>query len=166
MPLVSILSDHVPLLISSKQLNIHVGNISLMDQFEWDLSEPLNSPEEFALSLCSDLGLGGEFATAIAYSIRGQLNWHSKTYAFSEAPLPSVETAIRSGTDVDNWGPYLETLTDAEMEKKLRDQDRNTRFVLYCICFFLTVTSPIMYQWIELTSTLIFLQFWQLLSRC
>lgn len=109
------------------KLNIHVGNISLMDQFEWDLSEPLNTPEEFALSLCSDLGLGGEFATAIAYSIRGQLSWHSKTYAFSEAPLPTIETPIRSGTDVDNWGPYLETLTDAEMEKKLRDQDRNTR---------------------------------------
>ena len=107
-----------------------MGNISLMDQFEWDLSEPLNTPEEFALSLCSDLGLGGEFATAIAYSIRGQLSWHSKTYAFSEAPLPTIETPIRSGTDVDNWGPYLETLTDAEMEKKLRDQDRNTRFVL------------------------------------
>ena len=106
-----------------------MGNISLMDQFEWDLSEPLITPEEFALSLCSDLGLGGEFATAIAYSIRGQLSWHSKTYAFSEAPLPTIETPIRSGTDVDNWGPYLETLTDAEMEKKLRDQDRNTRFV-------------------------------------
>ncbi|KAM7443546.1 SWI SNF [Porites harrisoni] len=109
------------------KLNIHVGNISLMDQFEWDLSEPQNTPEQFALSLCSDLGLGGEFATAIAYSIRGQLSWHSKTYAFSEAPLPTIESPIRSGTDVDNWGPYLETLTDAEMEKKLRDQDRNTR---------------------------------------
>lgn len=36
---------------------------------------------------------------------------------------------MRSGTDVDNWGPYLETLTDAEMEKKLRDQDRNTRYI-------------------------------------
>lgn len=149
--LVSILSDPIPLLISFKQLNIHVGNISLMDQFEWDLSEPLNSPEEFALSLCSDLGLGGEFATAIAYSIRGQLNWHSKTYAFSEAPLPSVETAIRSGTDVDNWGPYLETLTDAEMEKKLRDQDRNTRFVLYCICFFSYsfITNYVSMDWID-----------------
>jgi len=41
--------------------------------------------------------------------------------------LPTIETPTRSGTDVDNWGPYLETLTDAEMEKKLRDQDRNTR---------------------------------------
>jgi hypothetical protein len=26
-------------------------------------------------------GLGGEFVTAIAYSIRGQLAWHQKTYA-------------------------------------------------------------------------------------
>ena len=25
-------------------------------------------------------GLGGEFVTAIAYSIRGQLAWHQKTY--------------------------------------------------------------------------------------
>ncbi len=53
-----------------------------MDQFEWDLSNPLNSPEQFARELCADLGLGGEFATTIAYSIRGQLSWHSRTYAF------------------------------------------------------------------------------------
>lgn len=64
------------------QLNIHVGNISLVDQFEWDMSEKENSPEKFALKLCSELGLGGEFVTTIAYSIRGQLSWHQKTYAF------------------------------------------------------------------------------------
>ena len=108
-----------------------MGNISLVDQFEWDMSEPQNSPEQFALSLCSDLGLGGEFVTAIAYSIRGQVSWHAKTYAFSEAPLHVVENPIRTGPDIDNWGPYLETLTDAEMEKKLRDQDRNTRWVFW-----------------------------------
>ena len=51
------------------------------------MSEPLNNPEQFALSLCTELGLGGEFVTAIAYSIRGQLNWNKKTYAFSENPL-------------------------------------------------------------------------------
>lgn len=61
-----------------------------MDQFEWDISDPQNNPEQFALGLCSDLGLGGEFVTAVAYSIRGQLSWHQKTYAFSEAPLPKV----------------------------------------------------------------------------
>ncbi|KAL3857510.1 hypothetical protein ACJMK2_012172 [Sinanodonta woodiana] len=109
------------------KLNIHVGNISLVDQFEWDMSEPENSPEEFAVRLCGELGLGGEFVTAIAYSIRGQLSWHQKTYAFSEAPLPTVEVAIRNQNEADQWCPFLETLTDAEMEKKIRDQDRNTR---------------------------------------
>ncbi|XP_052245544.1 SWI/SNF-related matrix-associated actin-dependent regulator of chromatin subfamily B member 1-like isoform X2 [Dreissena polymorpha] len=109
------------------KLNIHVGNISLMDQFEWDISEPDNSPEEFATKLCAELGLGGEFVTAIAYSIRGQISWHLKTYAFSETPLPVVEVAIRSQNEADNWCPFLEILTDQEMEKKIRDQDRNTR---------------------------------------
>ncbi|KAK2174569.1 hypothetical protein NP493_794g01050 [Ridgeia piscesae] len=109
------------------KLNVHVGNISLVDQFEWDMSEFDNSPEEFATKLCAELGLGGEFVTSIAYSIRGQLSWHQRTYAFSEAPLPTVEVAIRSQNEADQWCPFLETLTDAEMEKKIRDQDRNTR---------------------------------------
>jgi len=45
----------------------------LVDQFEWDLAENKNSPEEFAKKVCSDLSLGGEFVTAIIYSIRGQV---------------------------------------------------------------------------------------------
>ena len=38
-----------------------------------------------------------------------------------------MEIAIRNTGDADQWCPLLETLTDAEMEKKIRDQDRNTR---------------------------------------
>ena len=34
---------------------------------------------------------------------------------------------IRNQSDCGIWSPFLETLTDAEMEKKMRDQDRNTR---------------------------------------
>eukprot|EP00095_Tigriopus_kingsejongensis_P012433 maker-scaffold924_size80766-snap-gene-0.20 protein:Tk12433 transcript:maker-scaffold924_size80766-snap-gene-0.20-mRNA-1 annotation:"swi snf-related matrix-associated actin-dependent regulator of chromatin subfamily b member 1" len=109
------------------KLNIHVGNISLVDQFEWDLAEEANTPEEFAKKICADLSLGGEFVSAIAYSIRGQLAWHQKTYAFSDNHLPSVDLAFRTQNDADTWSPFLETLTDAEMEKKIRDQDRNTR---------------------------------------
>lgn len=45
----------------------------------------------------------------------------------SEAPLSVVETPFRPPSDADQWSPFLETLTDAEMEKKIRDQDRNTR---------------------------------------
>ncbi|KAI8442398.1 hypothetical protein MSG28_005914 [Choristoneura fumiferana] len=73
------------------KLNIHVGNTSLVDQVEWDMSEKENNPEAFAMKLCAELGLGGEFVTGIAYSVRGQLGWHQRTYAFSEAPLPVVE---------------------------------------------------------------------------
>ncbi|XP_057161780.1 SWI/SNF-related matrix-associated actin-dependent regulator of chromatin subfamily B member 1 isoform X3 [Ursus arctos] len=90
-PTDSILEDQSDQRVIIK-LNIHVGNISLVDQFEWDMSEKENSPEKFALKLCSELGLGGEFVTTIAYSIRGQLSWHQKTYAFSVglAPFMSV----------------------------------------------------------------------------
>jgi len=109
------------------KLNIHVGNISLVDQFEWDLSDERNQPEEFAKKLCADLSLGGEFVTAIVYSIRGQIAWHQKSYAFSDNHLPPVEMAFRNQSETDQWSPFLETLTDAEMEKKIRDQDRNTR---------------------------------------
>ncbi|XP_034827948.1 SWI/SNF-related matrix-associated actin-dependent regulator of chromatin subfamily B member 1-A [Maniola hyperantus] len=109
------------------KLNIHVGNTSLVDQVEWDMSEKENNPEQFAMRLCAELGLGGEFVTGIAYSVRGQLSWHQRTFAFSEAPLPVVETPYRQPSDAEQWAPYLETLTNAEMEKKIRDQDRNTR---------------------------------------
>lgn len=109
------------------KLNIHVGNISLVDQFEWDLGEKNNTPEEFALKLCAELGLGGEFVTSIAYSIRGQLSWHQKTYAFNEISSPGSDFPFRTQDEADQFSPFLETLTDAEMEKKIRDQDRNTR---------------------------------------
>jgi len=111
------------------RLNLHVGNVSLQDQFEWDMSEPLNNPEQFATSICTELGLGGEFITAIAYSIRGQLNWNKKTRAHLEKRLATVtrRMSCRSGPDVERWCPELDVLTDQEMERKLKDQDRNTR---------------------------------------
>jgi len=109
------------------KLNIHLGNISLVDQFEWDIADERNNPEEFSRKLCADLGLGGEFATAVLYSVRGQLAWHQKSYVFSESQMPAIENAFRNQSEADIWSPFLETLTDAEMEKKIRDQDRNTR---------------------------------------
>ena len=109
------------------KLNIHVGNISLVDQFEWDLNEKNCTPEQFSLKLCSELGLGGEFVTAISYSIRGQLSWHQKAYSMSDQSLSTIEFPFRPQNEADQFSPFLETLTDAEMEKKIRDQDRNIR---------------------------------------
>ena len=34
---------------------------------------------------------------------------------------------LRNPADTEQWSPSLETLTTEEMEKKIRDQDRNTR---------------------------------------
>jgi len=109
------------------KLNIHIGNMSLCDQFEWDLSDPANSPEDFANCLCRELGLGGEFVTAVAYSIRGQIFWHQQTYAFTESPLPCVDIPFRTQSEAEQWTPTLELLTDGELEKKMRNNDRNTR---------------------------------------
>ena len=49
---------------------------------------------------------------------------------FSETPMPTVDVAMRTNHDAEQYCPFLETLTDAEMDKKIRDQDRNTRFDL------------------------------------
>lgn len=42
--------------------------------------------------------------------------------------MPTVDVAMRTNHDAEQYCPFLETLTDAEMDKKIRDQDRNTRF--------------------------------------
>ena len=44
----------------------------------------------------------------------------------SEA-LPPIEVALRDPSELEEWGPTVQELTEAEMEKKMRDQDRNTR---------------------------------------
>lgn len=42
-----------------------------------------------------------------------------KILFFSESPLPTVECAFRSPAESEQWGPFLECLTDAEMEVKI-----------------------------------------------
>ena len=59
------------------------------------MSDENNNPEEFSRKLCADLGLGGEFVTAVLYSIRGQLAYHGKSYVFAENQMPAVENAFR-----------------------------------------------------------------------
>ena len=60
------------------QINVRIGNIVLRDQFQWDINNPHNSPEDFAESLCADLGLGAEFLLPVAHSIREQINEHQR----------------------------------------------------------------------------------------
>ena len=59
--------------IWSIEIDARVSNICLKDKFEWDISNSENSPEDFAMTLCNELGLGSEFQTQIALQIREQV---------------------------------------------------------------------------------------------
>lgn len=129
------------------KLNITIGHITLVDQFEWDINNPLNSPEEFARQMSLDLSLSGEFTTAIAHSIREQCQLYSKSlfitnYEFDGRPiedpdirenmLPSpVPTVFRQQQSQKDWTPYMYELTEAELDKTelsmLREQRAQKR---------------------------------------
>lgn len=64
--------------IRTIDIEVRIGNVCLQDRFEWDISEPDNSPEDFAELLCNELGLNSEFATQIAHQIREQVAIHKK----------------------------------------------------------------------------------------
>ncbi|KAL9542957.1 hypothetical protein MBANPS3_008351 [Mucor bainieri] len=124
------------------RLDIIVGNRILNDQFEWDISCQHNSPESFAETMATDLGLGGEFKTAIAHSIREQVYVFIKSlllagYEFGDGPvdnqelrrsfLPAIRNAVRDHRLVERFTPSLIEATDAEMIKIEKGRTRESR---------------------------------------
>ncbi|CAH6718277.1 hypothetical protein CLIB1444_01S03158 [[Candida] jaroonii] len=82
------------------RINITINNTQFSDQFEWDiLNFEENDPEEFSQILCDEMSLPGEFATAIAHTIREQTQIFHKAlflvgYAFDGSAVNEDE--IRS----------------------------------------------------------------------
>ncbi|KAF2268450.1 SNF5-domain-containing protein [Lojkania enalia] len=139
-------NDEMRILI---KLNITIGQHTLVDQFEWEMNDPQNSPEEFARQMARDLSLSGEFTTAIAHSIREQCQMFTKSLyitghpfdgrpvedtdirdSFLPSPLPSVFRPMQSAKD---YTPYLYELSEQELERTefsiLREQRRQKRSV-------------------------------------
>ncbi|KAL2017022.1 hypothetical protein VTK56DRAFT_2666 [Thermocarpiscus australiensis] len=139
-------NDEMRILI---KLNITIGAHTLVDQFEWDINNPLNSPEEFAASMARDLSLSGEFTTAIAHCIREQSQLFTRSLysvghpfdgrpiedpdlvaAFLPSPLPSV---FRPQQQAKDYAPYLYENTEAELERSetmfSREQRRQKRSI-------------------------------------
>lgn len=131
------------------KLNITIGQHTLVDQFEWDINNPLNSPEEFAQSMSRELYLSGEFTTAIAHCIREQSQLFTKSLyiigypfdgrpvedsdlvaAFLPTPLPS---AFRPHQQAREYAPYLYEMKETDLEKNevifSREQRRQKRSV-------------------------------------
>lgn len=115
------------------KLNITIGQHTLVDQFEWDINNPLNSPEQFAEQMTNDLSLSGEFTTSIAHSIREQSQLFVRSLyvtghpfdgrpvedqelkaAFLASPLPS---SFRPYQAAKEFMPYIYALNEAELEK-------------------------------------------------
>lgn len=139
-------NDEMRILI---KLNVTIGAHTLVDQFEWDINDPMNSPEEFARSMTNELSLSGEFTTAIAHSIREQCQMFTKSLyitghpfdgrpvedadvrdSFLPSPLPSVFRPVQAAKD---YAPVLYELNEADLERAelsiMREQRRQKRSV-------------------------------------
>ncbi|KAI0391344.1 SNF5-domain-containing protein [Xylariaceae sp. FL0594] len=131
------------------KLNITIGQHTLVDQFEWEINNPLNSPEEFAASMSKDLALSGEFTTAIAHCIREQTQLFTRSLysighpfdgrpiedpdlvaEFLSSPLPSV---FRPQQQAKDYAPYMYELSEADLERNelvfSREQRRQKRSI-------------------------------------
>ena len=125
------------------KLNITIGQHTLVDQFEWEINDPQNVPEEFARQMTRDLSLSGEFTTAIAHSIREQSQLFTRSLyvtghpfdgrpiedqelksSFLASPLPS---SFRPFQAAKEYTPYLYELNELELEKTELSLSREER---------------------------------------
>ncbi|KAM0755771.1 SNF5-domain-containing protein [Meredithblackwellia eburnea MCA 4105] len=121
------------------KLDITLDSFQLVDKFEWDISDPHNSPEAFAEIFAADLGLGGEFKTAIAHSIREQVDVFVKSLCLlghvTGLPipdddlrrefLPSLFEPFRP--DAAEFTPVLTQLSPDEVERNDKEREREVR---------------------------------------
>jgi SWI/SNF-related matrix-associated actin-dependent regulator of chromatin subfamily B protein 1 len=139
-------NDEMRILI---KLNITIGPHTLEDKFEWEINNPLNSPEEFAQSMSRELSLSGEFTTAIAHCIREQSQLFIRSLyvvghpfdgrpledadlisSMLPSPLPSV---FRPQQQAREYAPYLYEMSEVDLERSeviySREQRRQKRSV-------------------------------------
>ncbi|KIJ63657.1 hypothetical protein HYDPIDRAFT_29449 [Hydnomerulius pinastri MD-312] len=121
------------------KLDIIVGSMKLDDQFEWDLDNQDASPEQFAEVYAKELGLGGEFKTAIAHCIREQVQVYQKSLFLVGHPadgslvqdddlrmsfLPSLSSGTRAMDQVPSFTPLLNYLSDGEIERSEKEREK------------------------------------------
>lgn len=118
--------------------------MNLIDQFDWDILDESANPEEFSAAFAADLGLAGEFKTAIAHSIREQVDVHLRSLALAGHPfdgsvvtdeelraafLPGVASnaIARIGPEIDEYTPKLLQLSEAEVDRQERERERENK---------------------------------------
>ncbi|KAM3122989.1 hypothetical protein CJJ07_003500 [Candidozyma auris] len=140
------------------KIDLVINNTQFTDQFEWDiLSSNENDPEEFATILCDEMSLPGEFATAVAFSIREQTQLYHKAlflvgYGFDGSfvredeirshllpplrvlntvevgePVDDFISTLRNPALVADYSPSLTRLAQLEVEKIDKEMERESR---------------------------------------
>ena len=134
------------------KLDIRIGDIVVNDQFEWDINNNNNDPEDFSINLCADLGLGSEFILPIAHSIKEQLLEHQKNFMNekkvylqmlynnfnknSQRKPIEPNTLIRenlgdvnSANNISNdWQPTVKKISIVEIQKFEKKEERKFRY--------------------------------------
>ncbi|TQB73324.1 Chromatin structure remodeling complex protein sfh1 [Monascus purpureus] len=127
-------------------LNINLQNKLYTDKFEWSLLHPPGMAEEFARVTSADLGLGGEWVSAIAHGIYEAVLKLKKEVCESGGLISGIG-GYGYGNEIDNqaangaeagwrydpeglgdeWEPKVETLSKEEIEKREGDRERQIR---------------------------------------
>ena len=131
-------------ILKTIKVDILIGNIEYKDQFEWDISNPENDPEEFARNVCIDLGLGTEFIVPITHSIREQILEYQKSassernnyfYGGNYYRQPNKKNIVDSNnyireifTDTSEWDPEVKHINEEEIKKFEKKEERKNRY--------------------------------------
>jgi hypothetical protein len=88
-------------------------SIRLQDQLLWDASNPHSCPFTFATAYVADLGLPGEFAPKVAWTIREQLQSHvgKPPGEKSRLTVPHSPCLLRHPTEAVEFSPIVRGLT-------------------------------------------------------
>jgi hypothetical protein len=103
----------------------------LRDSFEWDIGAgPLNSPEIFAQSLCSDAGISQKHAATVANAIRRELSF-ANALAYGDAETRSLAEAQLNASDpIREQLPLVDSaikdLTPQEQRLQQREENEIT----------------------------------------
>lgn len=120
-------------------LNINIKNRLYSDKFEWSLLHPPGYAEMFAKQTCADMGLSGEWVSAMSHAIHEAV-LRLKKEACENGGLVGygeIDNDAAEGAEAgwrydpenlcDDWEPKVETLSKEEIEKREGDRERQIR---------------------------------------
>ncbi|KZV92276.1 SNF5-domain-containing protein [Exidia glandulosa HHB12029] len=133
-------------------IDVQIDSRHLVDHIEWDLLSPL-SPEEFAKSLCADIGLHGEAVPLVAHAVHEELLKHKRDalewgllddaagayvrnmglggsgWGKQGGAPRRLKSVWREWNEIEEYGfcPRLEILSQEEVERREIERERASR---------------------------------------